>query len=95
MVVTSPSLPGSSGSEIHKVVLYFFIFNCFELSLYSQYLLIAALALPVFVLVSQCNDGETFFDVIIFTTSPLNNTDCRALSFPLMSHPIAVSPICV
>ena len=30
---------------------------------YCQYLLIAALALPVFDDVNQCNDGEAFFDV--------------------------------
>ena len=95
IVVTSPSLPGSSGRDIHNVVLYFFIFVGLEFSLYCQCLLIAALAFPVFVLVNQCNDGETFFDVVILTTSPFNKTDCKALSFPFISHAIAVSPICV
>ena len=93
--VTSPSLPGWSGSEIHSVVLYFFTLSAFLFSLYCQYLRIEALAFPVLVDDNQCNDGETFFDAIIFTTSPFVKVDCNGLSFPLISHPIAVSPIWV
>ena len=69
IVVTSPILPGSSGSEIQRVVLYFFSLIGLRFSRYCQYLLIAALAFPVFVLLSQCNDGDTFFDVIISSQS--------------------------
>ena len=75
MVVTSPNFPGSSGREIQSVVLYIFSFTGFLFSLYCQYLRIAALAFPVFVLVNQCKDGETFFDVIILTTSPYLKID--------------------
>ena len=52
-VVTSPSFPGLSGKDIHKVVLYFLI--CWSLfsPLSCQYFLIADLALPVLVIESQ------------------------------------------
>ena len=63
-VVTSPNLPGLSGSEIHNVVLYFLTLSSFCSPLRCQYLLIAALALPVFVIGIQCKDGDLFFDVI-------------------------------
>ena len=36
--------------------------SCLLFSLYCQYLLIAALALPVLVVLIQCKDGETFFN---------------------------------
>ena len=36
---------------------------------------------------------ELFFDVIIFTTSPLNKVVCNGDSFPLISQLTAVSPI--
>ena len=42
-----------------------FSFNSF---LECQYLRIAALALPVFVIGNQCNDGETFLEVVISDT---------------------------
>ena len=40
-------------------------------------------------------EGEAFFDVMILTTSPLRNTDCKALSFPFISQLTAASPIWV
>ena len=52
-------------------------------------------AKPVFVDVNQCKDGEAFLDVIIFTTSPLIKVLCNGHSFPLISQPIAASPILV
>ena len=94
IVVTSPNIPGLSGKDIQRVVLYFFSVGLLS-SLYCQYLLIAALALPVLALVIQCKEGESFFDVNILTTSPFRNIDCRGLSFPFISHPIAVSPTLV
>ena len=79
-VVTSPRIPGLSGREIHNEVLYFLsIF--FVFSLYCQYFLIADLAFPVFVDDSQCNEGETFFEVIILIKSPFLNSLCSGLSF--------------
>ena len=51
--------------------------------------------MPVFDDVSQCNDGDAFFEVFIFTTSPLTRMLCNGLSFPFISHPIATSPIFV
>ena len=42
-----------------------------------------------------CNDGEFFLEVIIFTVSPFLRIVCNSLLFPLISHPIAVSPIFV
>ena len=54
MAPIAPSMinncPGMSGREIHKVVLYFLILSCFFSPLSCQYLLIAARALPVFVI---------------------------------------------
>ena len=38
---------------------------------------------------------DAFLDVIILTTSPFINVLCRGLSFPLISQPIAASPILV
>ncbi len=45
-------------------MLYFFVFSSFCSPLSCQYLLIAALALPVLVVGIQCNDGELFLDVV-------------------------------
>ena len=61
--------------DIHNVVLYCLDFKGLEFSLNCQYLLIAALAFPVFVVLIQCKDGETFFEVIILTTSPFLKID--------------------
>ena len=83
------------GRGIHNVVLYFFSLIGLLFSRYCQYRLIAALAFPVLVLDNQCKEGEAFFEVIILTTSPFLNIDCKALSFPFISHLIAASPICV
>ena len=91
----SPSWPGLSGNEIHSVVLYFFVFSSFCSPLSCQYLLIAALALPVLVVGIQCNDGELFLDVRILILSPFLNIDCNSLLFPFTSHPIAELPILV
>ena len=40
-------------------------------------------------------DGDTFFEVIILTSSPLYKILCKGLSLPLISHAIVVSPILV
>ena len=90
--VTSPKIPGLSGNETHNDVLYL-LSICLVFSRYCQYFLIAERALPVLVDESQRSDGETFFEVVIFITSPFLNSLCKGLSFPLISHPIAVSPI--
>jgi len=50
-------------------------FNGLEFSLYCQCLLIAALAFPVLDVEIQCKEGETFFEVIILTTSPFVKED--------------------
>ena len=63
--VTSPNLPGESGNDIHKVLVYLLFFSSFGF-LSCQYLLIAARALPVFAELSQCKDGDTLLEVIIF-----------------------------
>ena len=76
MVVTVPRTPGLSGNEIQRVVLYILSVGL-EFSLYSQYLLIAALALPVLAELNQCKDGDSFFDVIILTTSPFLRILCK------------------
>ena len=48
-----------------------------------------------YIVSSESEDGEAFFDVDIFTTSPFLNIDCIGLSLPFISHATAVSPICV
>ena len=73
--VTSPRIPGLSGSETQREVLYFLSIS-FVFSLYCQYFLIADLAFPVLVDDSQCNEGETFFEVVILITSPFLNSLC-------------------
>ena len=50
--VTSPKIPGLSGSDTHNDVLYF-LSICFVFSLYCQYFLIAERAFPVLVDESQ------------------------------------------
>ena len=47
--VTFKDVAGLEGNDIHRVVLYFFVFSSFCSPLSCQYLLIAALALPVLV----------------------------------------------
>ena len=93
--LTIPNWPGLSGNEIHKVVLYFLDISCFCSSLLCQYLLIAALAFPVFVTGIQWSEGDCFFEVIILTLSPLVSIVWSSLLLPFISHPIAVSPIFV
>ena len=44
---------------------------------------------------NQCNEGDTFFDVIIFITSPFINIVCMSDSLPLIKQPTALSPILV
>ena len=58
IVVTVPRTPGLSGNEIQRVVLYILSVGL-EFSLYCQYLLIAALALPVLAELNQCKDGDS------------------------------------
>ena len=93
--LTLPNCPGLSGNEIHKVVLYFLILSSFFSPLSCQYLLIAALAFPVLVIGIQCKEGDCFLEVIMFTLSPFLKIDCSSLLLPLISQPIAVSPIFV
>ena len=93
--LTLPNCPGLSGSEIHKVVLYFLIRSSFFSPLSCQYLRIAALAFPVFVTGIQCKDGDWFLEVIILTLSPFLKIVCNSDLFPLISQPIAVLPILV
>ena len=90
-----PKIPGLCGKSIDKVELYSFDLASLSRNLPCQCFLIDALAFPVLLDDSQCKDGETFFEVIIFIISPFFNDDCRGDSLPLISQPIAVSPILV
>ena len=66
-----------------------------DINLSCQYLLIEALALPVFEDDNQCKEGETFVEVKILTISPFLRIVCQSLSMPLITQPVAVSPILV
>ena len=49
----------------------------FSVDLSCQYLRIAERAFPVAEEDSQCNDGEAFFEVSIFTRSPFFKIVCK------------------